>query len=70
MARTFTLTLKADNSAFDADPMAEVADILNRLSFEVGRISPSVSARGLGGSLRDTNGNTVGTYEFTVEGED
>ena len=53
----FTLTLTCDNAAFEDRPSEEIARILRAAA---SRIEATDELRG---SLRDINGNTVGSYE-------
>jgi hypothetical protein len=56
----FTVEIQCDNEAFQDDKQTEVARIL---SYLIGRLESGAAS----GHLRDTNGNTVGTFSF--EGE-
>jgi len=56
----FILEVNCDNDAFQPRPEIELSYILTRLAqrLEDGKTY---------GSIRDTNGQTVGEYEFTQE---
>ena len=56
-----TITLTTDNAAFDPSPHAEVARILLRLAQE---IAEDAGTHANPYSLRDYNGNLVGTAEL------
>lgn len=60
----FNLSIDMDNAAFDPDlldgsPNAEVARILRDLADRLDSDEGSMAAQG---SVRDVNGNTVGTW--------
>jgi hypothetical protein len=57
----FTLTIDCDNAAFDPDPSLEVARLLKNIVYDMdeGRGDYSGST-----SIRDRNGNKVGSFEF------
>lgn len=60
----FTLTIKTDNAAFDeGDKGLEVARILRELANRLETQSQT------SGTLRDANGNTVGTWKLTGAGK-
>ena len=61
----FTLKIETGNAAFEpAGP--ELARILRKLADEVENIY-AAGDRGGSGTLRDFNGNTVGTYWYLPE---
>jgi hypothetical protein len=53
----FTLEIDCDNTTFDESPATEVARILRETA---GRVEEGVWP----GNLRDSNGNTVGSFRF------
>jgi len=58
----FTLKIKTDNAAFNEGPMVsgdEISRILNEVSNRV------ASHEKISGTVRDINGNTVGSYKLT-----
>ena len=59
--QVITITIQADNAAFEDNPGGEVARILCRVAaeFEWGQERPTI---------KDANGNTVGRVEI-VDGE-
>lgn len=66
----FKLEINCDNDAFTGEfgdeRNTEVSDILSRLAF----VLVSSDGDGLPGAvLRDSNGNVVGSWEFTNEEE-
>lgn len=54
----FTLKIETDNAAFEPQPECEVATILAQLAEQLQESGP------VSGTLRDSNGNTVGHYQF------
>lgn len=58
---TFTLTVNTDNAAFEPQPGQELWRILSTLGRRVVDESPA----GFEHPIRDTNGNTVGTWTWT-----
>jgi hypothetical protein len=66
---TFTLTIDCDNAAFEADPNAEVARILGDLSGFIGRKVCFLTDHPEIGSLRDVNGNGVGSWQYQPAGD-
>lgn len=58
----FTLTIECDNVAFANDPGDEIGRILQKLAATV---EIEGAYPGNSWALRDVNGNTVGTAEFT-----
>lgn len=56
----FVLEINCDNAAFERMPEVEVSYILNNISerVEYGEVI---------GNAKDTNGNTVGKFEFVFE---
>jgi hypothetical protein len=56
----FTLTIDCDNSAFGDDPVPEVGSLLRQAADKVAMTSGV-------GTLRDSNGNTVGRFHFTED---
>jgi hypothetical protein len=65
----FTLKIETSNAAFADDPCGEVARILRELALdlEVGLLNEERLEAGLldEGSVRDLNGNKVGTWRVT-----
>jgi hypothetical protein len=61
---TFTLTIECDNAAFDANRNAEIARILGDLSDFIERKVCFLTDLGEYGSLRDVNGNRVGSWRY------
>ena len=57
---TFKLTINTDNAAFDDDMEAELARILTDIAQALRDYGPWA-----GGTIRDINGNPVGTYTIT-----
>lgn len=56
----FTLEIQMDNAAFEENP-SELADIIDELQ------TPALSAGpGDVGTVRDSNGNTVGKWEVSA----
>lgn len=60
----FTLTVDMDNSAFEEEPKLELVDVLERVTAAVMQRGVGV---GLEGRVRDTNGNTVGTWRIDAD---
>lgn len=60
---TITITINTDNAAFEPEPADEVERILRRLANDVRDIFQDVLEDGF--SLRDINGNTVGSVTVT-----
>lgn len=58
--KVFKLEFKTDNAAFLDDPMTEPANVLRRvaLRIEYGETS---------GIVKDSNGNTIGSFELTED---
>jgi hypothetical protein len=60
---TITITIQTDNEAFQPDPAAEVARILNKYFVDpLDRVDLEYIT---GLKLRDINGNTVGSVSIT-----
>ena len=55
----FTLAIESENEAFE-DPQPEVVRILREVADQMERGTYCAN-------IRDTNGNTVGTFELEVE---
>jgi hypothetical protein len=62
----FRLEFETDNDAFVEDAHGEIARILAGLAMD---FTNGVPAPGVGGGIRDVNGNTVGKWQYTP-GED
>lgn len=61
----FRLEIETGNAAFGEDTGAEIERILSDLAVQIGEdLNPSRGARG---TLRDINGNTVGTWRYTPD---
>lgn len=61
----FTMTFKTENAAFaDGDMAAEVARILKEVAAQI-----EFGAQ-MSGTVRDANGNRVGTYELEIAEDD
>ena len=67
MNRTFTISIDCDNAAFDGNPSMEIARQLRLLANQLHDTDVLYGREDRGG-IRDTNGNAVGTWRFTVEG--
>jgi hypothetical protein len=59
---TFTLEIDTNNDAFQHAPWFEVARILDRLSAHLKHVIATGE-----GTLKDTNGNTVGKWRFNED---
>lgn len=62
---TFTLTIECDNDAFISYPGPEIARILENVSYSVRKKIDRNSEV----SIRDSNGNRVGSWEYQEKGE-
>lgn len=62
----FTIKLNTNNDAFAENELEEISGCLIRVAAELQRTSLSVSSatNKMSGSIRDTNGNTVGKWEL------
>ena len=58
-----TLTIETDNAAFGDDPAEELASILRRLASNLTMLSRLAAPEN--GKVRDSNGNTVGTWSLS-----
>lgn len=71
----FTLTIDCDNAAFEGDAAPEIARILGELSALLNRgdaflrVLPHVSYYATKATLRDRDGNRVGSWHYTTEKE-
>ncbi len=54
----FIVEIDCDNAAFEDDPACEVANILRKVVRAVEKDGSQ------GGRLRDSNGNTCGSYKY------
>jgi hypothetical protein len=63
---TFTLTIDCDDAAFEAVRNAEIARILSDLSGFIGRKVCFLTDHNEVGSLRDINGNRVGSWSYST----
>jgi hypothetical protein len=55
----FTLTIQTDNAAFEDDPVPELVRILKETAAQMHMMND------FNGTIRDINGNPVGTYRHT-----
>jgi len=58
--KTFAFVLQLGNAAFDPDPAPEIARLLRDAA---DRVEAGWTGEHTAGALKDSNGNTVGTYE-------
>jgi hypothetical protein len=61
----FRLTIETENAAFGESMETVVDEVTGILREVAGRIDRGV----VGGPIRDTNGNSVGTYTLTFDEE-
>ena len=67
MKREFTISVDCGNDAF-SNPSMELTRILRTLANQL-QDTDVLYGREDRGAIRDENGNTVGTWRFTVEGD-
>lgn len=58
----FSVKFDCDNAAFDEHPETETARILHE-------IAEKIENGIFNGNVRDLNGNTIGTFALTTDGE-
>lgn len=58
--KVFKLEFKTDSAAFLDDPMTEPANVLRRVALRIDYGETS-------GIVRDSNGNTIGSFELTED---
>ena len=58
------IEINTDNAAFQEDMTAEVLEIIRRLTLKIGRDEVTITT-GEYANLKDTNGNTVGSFTVT-----
>ena len=62
----FTLSINCDNAAFEDNPASEIEHILCDVARQI-HDSDVANKREDRGALRDSNGNTVGTWRYVAE---